>query len=265
MPLTDESENLEYAKIVGILDGVFRRACQKDEFEYICSLLRVRGIEAPGWDPFAETQLMFNEMTSLIQSPLRPETSVRLALLLYCHLVEADAPYEILSNLFSTIAGDRYNADPFRSLYRKKGKGLWKQPVPPSVPMKIRCLCEAAEKQGVSELPRLLNWMFNDVVRNAFVHSDYTIHDGEFRVRNALFRRGDVLEQMIDLKSLINVVNRGLAFFNGFIQVYTNHRLSYKENKKIVGRMGHNEEYVEIEVHGDPEHGLCGFGCTVKG
>jgi len=43
---------------------------------------------------------------------------IRLGLLLYSHLTEADAIYHIIFNLIEVSAGERYLMDPFYDLYR---------------------------------------------------------------------------------------------------------------------------------------------------
>ena len=114
-------------RLTEIIDGLFVRAKAADEFEYACALLRVRGVEAFGWDPLRETQQLFNDVISLIQLRLsdtvrrrlrlRPRLTdaarLRLGLLLYSHLTEVDAVYETLANLVTITTGERYTTDPF--------------------------------------------------------------------------------------------------------------------------------------------------------
>jgi hypothetical protein len=44
---------------------LFAVAKAKDEFEFACTLLRVRGMEDVGWDPFQETQQLVDDTMSL--------------------------------------------------------------------------------------------------------------------------------------------------------------------------------------------------------
>jgi hypothetical protein len=41
----------------GLLTKLFTKAKEKDEFEYCSTLLRLRGMEAAGWDPLKEASL----------------------------------------------------------------------------------------------------------------------------------------------------------------------------------------------------------------
>ena len=49
------------------LDALFQRAKATDECEYICSLLRIRGEEAAGWDPLWESHAAIRDFVGLIK------------------------------------------------------------------------------------------------------------------------------------------------------------------------------------------------------
>ncbi len=241
-----------------ILNSLFLKAKSKDEFEYICALLRIRGMESAGWDPFEETQHLFNDIVSLAQSPLKGDTQIRLLLFLYCHITEVDAIYCVLENMLRTIEGERCSIAPFRHLYGKR-KNIFNSR-PPSAKQVIKSLQEHAQKLGEKELNDLLIWMFNDQVRNAFFHSDYIIFNDEFRSREANFRTGNTITKSMKIDGLIELINRGLNFFQGFMSVYYEHRLSYKEPKIIYGRIGPNGEFEPVELLiGDNNGGVYGF------
>src|SRR3954452_9113784 len=84
---------------------LFEAAKTADEFEFGCTLLRVRGMESPGWDPFGETHQLVEDLMTLVGAPLVPHTKGRLGLLLYSHLTEAGATYDILANLTRIMTG----------------------------------------------------------------------------------------------------------------------------------------------------------------
>lgn len=241
-----------------IFNNLFQKAKLKDEFEYICALLRIRGLESEGWDPLEETQNLFNDIVSLSQGPLRSDTQVRLLLFVYCHLTEVDAMYYVLENMLRTIEGERCSISPFMHLYGKKKSFLDSRP--PSAKQVVRTLQEHAQKLGEKELLELLGWMFNEQVRNAFFHSDYTIFKDEFRSGEARFQTNNVITKSMKISELIELINRGLNFFQGFMSVYYEHRLSYKEPKIINGRIGANGESEPVELLiGSNVGGVCGF------
>lgn len=240
-----------------ILDDLFNKAKAKDEFEYICAILRIRGMESAGWDPLQETRIMFADLVTLIEAPLRGDTKIRLLLLLYSHLLEADAIYDIIENMLRTIEGKRCRIAPFQELF-KKGKEPFKI-LAPSAKKVVEYLREHATRIGENELSSLLEWMFNEEIRNAFFHSDYTIFQDEFRSRNAQFCDQNKITHSIKLNKLVELINRGIAFFQNFMSVYGEHILSYKESKIIPGRFGSDGSIVPIELIVDPEHGIHRF------
>ncbi len=56
-------------------------------------------MEVAGWDPLVETQQLFNDIGALLQTPLNDYARLRLGLLLYSHLTEVDAVYEVIANM----------------------------------------------------------------------------------------------------------------------------------------------------------------------
>jgi hypothetical protein len=233
------------------LTALFNRAKQRDEFEYASSLLRVRGVESAGWDPLRETGVLASDLLGLSQAPVHPHTRVRLALLLYCHLTEVDAIYEILENMLRTIDGDRYSAWPFRDLRRGSS--------PPSATRVVSALVEHAKGSGRRKLAEILEWEFNADVRNAFFHSDYILYQDEFRSREATFQQPNgTLSPSMKLDQLQDLFNRALLFYQVFMETFEQHILSYPADRQIEGRFGPNEEMTPITLLAD-ERGLYGF------
>ena len=78
---------------INILNDLFNKARLANEFEYVCCLLRIRGMEDAGWDPLEETFALVADLMGLINGPLHPYAKIRITLLLYAHLIEVDAVY----------------------------------------------------------------------------------------------------------------------------------------------------------------------------
>jgi hypothetical protein len=243
-----------------ILEQTFLAAKQKDEFEYVCALLRIRGMEDAGWDRLEETATLVREMLSLAEAPLLVHTRARLGLLTYCHVVEADAIYEVLDNMLRTIEGERCSIDPFADLYRKKkpSKGRpFGVSIPPSAKEVIKSLCEHARRVGDDELAALIDGMFHDGVRNAFFHSDYILYKDEFRSREAAL--GTQGRHSLTLQELGDIINRGLGFYEAFMQVWRDHKCSYKESKIVEGRFRADGGLMPLRLLVHPTHGVYGF------
>lgn len=54
-------------RYLNIFDPLFERAQEADEFEFICSLLAIRGLESAGWDAYRSTLEAVEAMVQLHQ------------------------------------------------------------------------------------------------------------------------------------------------------------------------------------------------------
>jgi hypothetical protein len=239
---------------------LFTSARERDEFEYACTLLRVRGMEDVGWDPLLETAALFRDVGSLLETPLNDYARTRLGLLLYSHLTEVDAIYQMLLNLIEITAGERYLIDPFHDLYRPSDRPRWQQ-YPPSAKRVVERLKQKANERGATDIVGLLDWFFNDAVRNAFFHSDYILHADEFRSREATFvGPNGARTASMKLESIVDLINRSMVFYQAFIDVYERHRGSYTEDKQIRGRFGALGEEIDLTLLASADRGgLYGF------
>jgi hypothetical protein len=98
-----------------------------DIIRYFASLLRVVGMEDRGWDPYAESRAVLNDINGFFKVELPPahfsepdKTPWRLGLLLYSHIIEMDAPYEVLTNLLRFQLRKGYSPNPYFSLLSAK-------------------------------------------------------------------------------------------------------------------------------------------------
>ena len=120
----------------------------------------------------------FDEVLDLISSFNLPEkdmgidakTQSRVRLLVYCHVIEVDFVYMIISNLIRSIDGRGYSM----TLQRKTKKGLMQALENPSP--KIELLSKEASGLGIS-LKDIFDPYFDGALRNAFGHSQYYLHD----------------------------------------------------------------------------------------
>jgi hypothetical protein len=243
-----------------IFEELFTQARETDEFEYASTLLRLRGMEDAGWDPLMETAALFDDIGSLLDAPLNDYARLRLGLLLYSHLTEVDAVYQMLLNLIEITAGERYVIDPFLDLYMPPGRPRYEQ-YPPSAKRVVKRLREKAEERGFGEIVELLDWFFNDAVRNAFFHSDYVLYGDEFRSREATFVSDNgIRSSSMKLEAIADLVNRAATFYQSFMETFEKHRGSYHEDKQVRGRFGAGGEEIDITLMASVERGgLYGF------
>lgn len=243
------------------LGGLFKRAKEREEFEYICALSGLYTM-GHGVNLLAETWALVRDIVGLLQGPLQREARLRLGLLLYCHLLEAKPIYAILDNMLSAVEGDRCAWDPFFGLTRKKKKDeILPEFIPPSSKIVFETVIEHAKKAGENDLATMLDVIHDSGLRNAFFHADYCIVGERIESKNARFRDGQGRSQSISIEHAFSNVQNAIAFYEAFENVYAEHRLSYQEPKQIQGRLSHDDSYVDIYVHVDPNGGgLTGFG-----
>jgi hypothetical protein len=236
------------------LHALFEAGKARDEFEFGCTLLRVRGMGSAGWDPFVETSRLVEDLLSLSAAPLVSHTKVRLGLLLYSHLTEVGAIYDVLANLTRVIAGERYTMYPFLDLARnRKGEGQFL-----STPATVRGLQEMLQGAGHAGLVEVVDWFFYSPVRNAFAHADYTLHQDKFRSSD-WFEVGGIRTRELPLDTLLDLFNRALAFYATFMDEYDGQRRSYQTNKVVLGRFTGGPDPEPIELLADAERGLYSF------
>lgn len=153
-----------------IFGPLFERAKATDEFEYACTLLRVRGIQSPGWDPVFESMTLIREVIALTRTPLQPAARLRLGLLLYLHTTEMAMPYHVIANLLRVTLGERYSLTPFTSAKAKYPAE------------KIDRIKAWAEQASFPHIGPFFDSFFSSTVRNAFAHSDYVLHGESFNI-----------------------------------------------------------------------------------
>ena len=201
-------------------DPLFEKAKDISEFEFINTLIRVRGLQDAGWDPWENTVKAFDCLTKLEKRIKDFETIRHLFLWLYGHIVEASEPYEIIANLMNIIEGKRFIIRNFPD----KQMGKYSKPQTPSE--KIEHLTNMAYKIKMPDSIFPFTDVFDRELRNAIFHSDYSLHGGEVR----LSRGYGKIYTHEEIQSLIN---KGLAYFEAFKNLMTLHIRSYQVPKVI--------------------------------
>jgi hypothetical protein len=237
-----------------ILYDLFAEAKEKDEFEFCCTLLRVRGMHSAGWDSLNESQLLMNQMLSLINAPLQDVFRIRLCLILYCHITEMNDFYHITMNLLRIIQGDRYSINPFDIVHFNDNKQT-RYPID-----KVQRIKEISSALNMSSIGELYDYLLLNHVRNAVFHSDYVLYNNEFRIISG---KGINIEGTITnsfpiewlfkkIEICINLISQLLCLIN-------EHRRSYKEEKIVKGRIA-TDQFEDITLTVDA-NGLSGFRC----
>ncbi len=100
-----------------------------DIVRYFASLLRIVGMEDKGWDPYIESRGTLEDLNAILQSEHaetifenKDFTTWRMGLLMYSHIVEMDAPYEVITNLLRFQLGKGYSPNPYYMFFNNKEK-----------------------------------------------------------------------------------------------------------------------------------------------
>lgn len=210
---------IDYLNAFGPL---FERAKKTCEFEFVCALLRVRGCSDPGWDSFESSQQIFKGF-SLVEKKIKDFYILRhFDLLLYAHIVEASEPYEILANLINICKGKRFHMENFPAKIRgKKGKYI----IPQSPSEKINKLNFMASEIHMTQSIWPLKDVFDRDLRNAIFHSDYSLYQGEVRIKKPM--------KSYSNHEITKIMNKGLAYFNAFLTLFNGYISSYDKPKII--------------------------------
>ncbi len=213
------------------LDQIFFRAKNQCEFEFILTLLRVRGLSDAGWDgleTLAKAQEAFYEVSNKLSR--NNFACIQNALFVYGLICEASEPYELIANMFNVIEGGRFHAG--TNFINPKKKRVYP-------PEKIRILKDRASSNS-SNL-ELFDDFFDRKLRNAIFHSDYSIHGNQVRL----------LEHPptnYSLELWQSRVNGALAYFDAFMLVYRQHLLAYKGGELVKPHPSFTDNPKELHV-----------------
>lgn len=247
---------------IDLLEPIFlpEDPVSNDILKYFSSLLRVLGMEDKGWDPYAESRAMLNDINDVFKLILRTKsfrdrdmTTWRMGLLLYAHIVEMDAPYEVLTNLLRFRLGKGYSPNPyFDFLPPKRQKAFAKRGI--STGEKINIIKTLSHDAGLS-VGKIFDEFYNNKLRNSISHSDYILTDNKFRCRGGISgNRGFEIEY----EELSNTLLCAKAFIAAFFSI------EYSARKVWGAQSGEGKPYDPIykgllEVLADREGLLRGF------
>lgn len=233
------------------LERLFLAAKEKDEFEYVCALMNFSGMgDARALSHIYESQELLFQVSEQIKAAKNLHEATRFFLLLYCHIFEMDEFYNIIGNMLRITLGERY------------GVLLYNSPTikPELKPAnKIDKLASLAKKAKFELLTDTVYSLYSSPLRNSFFHSSYSLSGDNYHIVSGKnFKINGVMTPMASIRDYVipmtqSTVNMGGNFFNILNQA----RLSYKENKTVIGRL--QPDGVKIEIMGHPENGLSGF------
>jgi hypothetical protein len=232
----------------------------EDIIRYFASLLRVVGMEDKGWDPYLESRSMLRDLDQILQMDLpadrfpdAPLTIWRMGLLMYSHIVEMDAPYEVLTNLLRFRLGKGYSPSPYYMfLTKEQQKRFRRAGIYPK--QKIEIIKQLSKEAGL-EVGEIFDDFYDNSLRNAISHSDYIMTDTEFRCRNGT---GAIGAFRIPLEKLNETITRAQLFVSAFFELDRAARTVWgKQAGRAVPYDGDYKGLMEVLV--DEEGLMCGF------
>ncbi len=247
---------------IDLLEPIFlpEDPISNDIIRYLAALLRVLGMEDKGWDPYAESRAILNDLNGFFKVDLpkkwfgEPDGTVwRLGLLQYTHIVEMDAPYEVILNLLRFRLGNGYSPNPyFDYLSAKEQKSFKNRGI--STGRKIEIIKRLSEKAGLG-IGKIFDDFYDNRLRNAISHSDYILAEDGFRCRGG-FSGNKGFEK--SLEALDHILLSARAFIAAFFTIKKTAR------KVWGGRAGraipydsHYKGMMEILANNDGL--MCGF------
>ncbi|HWX18786.1 MAG TPA: hypothetical protein VN578_02660 [Candidatus Binatia bacterium] len=235
--------NEHAVRYLNSFDIVFRAAKSACEFEFVYTLLGVKGMKDMSWDPFETTRRTIPAMIKLYEKIEDFEMQRHLALWTYGHIVEASEPYERLANLIAVSQGERFKICQFPP--DKKGR-------PQSPGEKIRKLDEMAKGAGMPSVADPLKEIWDRALRNSVFHADYGLHGNSVIIPSAF--RTYTHDQIMQL------INRALAYHHALVKLIEIYRETYERPTVIAvhPRFGHfpNEKATVVVREGAGAIGL---------
>lgn len=237
-----------------LLSELFVKAKSVDEFEYCCTLLRVSGMESPGWDLLHESDQLTQQLLAMINAPIENRFRHRLYFFLYCHLTEMEDIYNIVGNMLRVIKGERYSMKPYiAELDSSKQEAR----VPSTKVVRIR---KWSDEIGFGKLGEMFAFCLVKEVRNAFYHSDYILTEESFNIKQGQGVRVDnTITNKIPHNWLMPRVELGINAALAVIGLTFAHIRSYKQDKVVKGRFTSDGSYEDIQLTVREGFGLSGF------
>lgn len=231
-----------------------------DIVRYFASLLRIVGMEDKGWDPYIESRGTLEDLNAILQSEHAESifedkdlTMWRMGLLMYSHIVEMDAPFEVITNLLRFQLGKGYSPNPYYMFLNNKEKKQFKRSgIYPK--QKLKIIKQLSEEVG-NPVGEIFDEFYDGNLRNAISHSDYILTEEQFRVRNGT---GAVGAYSIELERLNEIITKAKIFISTFFGLDRVAREIWGDKKGQA--IPYDPVYKGfMEVLADEEGMMCGF------
>jgi len=260
--MTDEEIEKTRQRYIDLLQPLFLPddPVSNDIIQYFASLLRIVGMEDKGWDPYLESRSILEDLNAILQSehseeifPDKDSTMWRMGLLMYGHIVEMDAPYEVITNLLRFRLGKGYSPNPYYMFLNSSERKQFKRSgIYPHQKIKIIKILSTEARAAVGDI---FDEFYNSNLRNAISHSDYILTEEQFRVKNGTGAFG---AYSIPLEQLNEKITKAKLFISTLFGLDRMAREIWGEKKQQT--IPYDPVYKGlIEILADDDGLMCGF------
>jgi len=169
-----------YQRYRNYFQKLLQKSYQINSMETIFAILEVDGMSEGRWNPHEEIFRFIDDFNDLLvgsyHSKKYPLRKYRLALTMYCHILESNFAQKFIMNILRIINNEKYLIDPF----------FYSEVKPPALKWKIKEICELSLKLKDKILSAFFADYYVDEIRNSFYHSDYCLTNEYFRYRTNL-------------------------------------------------------------------------------
>ena len=205
-------------KYLNCLEPLFEKAQKKSEFQFILTLLRVRGIQGAGEDPYENSVETIDTLMGL-EKKIKSRARLNVFLWVYGHIIESSEPYEIIANLLNIRLGQNYRLFNFPFIKIRYGYR-------PQYPFeKIKYLEQLATKAQMPSVLEPIKEIIDRDLRNAVFHSDYSVSFGEVIINKP--------RRIYSKAETLTLLNKALAYHETMKNLIGTYTKSYQKPKKI--------------------------------
>ncbi|MEK0337689.1 MAG: hypothetical protein QQN41_09690 [Nitrosopumilus sp.] len=219
-------------------DKLFTDAKEKNEKQFFTSFF--------GFRKYGDYRILsyiidfeFQEIIELIKSldsaqkieEIDKRTKVRIALLVYCHIIEVDFIYMVIFNLLYTIRGEDYDT---LITFKSKNGDVIKVEYPSK---KIKLINEKSEEVGIP-LEEIFSEFYFNHLRNSFSHSQYYLHnDGHLQITwhlsptSSKFMESPHTIESYGFDELIEIYDKSIIYVKSFLGIYDKYMIDYQDGK----------------------------------
>lgn len=234
---------------ISIFQPLFEAALDASEFNFILSLLAIRGVSDVDWEPYENTVEVAKEIHKN-QDNFDNLLRVNMNLWMYVNLIECSEHFELIANLLRTVKGEDY------IIANHKDRNF----VNLKISNKIDRLKKIAKRTGFETAVSPFSQSYNSRFRNAIGHGDYALKGGDGGGVTVSDDEG--FPVIFSHQVTSDLVNRGLALHAAISGLRDHFIKSYQKSKviKSSSSFGHGNP-IDTTVIARKDKGLLGIRC----